>query len=104
MQKEQMASRLAEVRNRLDYAERNINSHILESSDIAGKVPVDGIVISILKDSRDTLASAYREYGLDPAALIESFDNAIENCDRKEYTYIDRKELIAKLKRYTYAV
>ena len=104
MGKELLAGKLAQVRNRLDYAERNVNSHILESSDIKGKVPVDAIVISILRDAKDTLTEAYREYGLETEELIEAFDNAIENCDRKEYTYMDRKELISRLKRYTYAV
>lgn len=89
------------IRDRLDYAERNINSHILEDSFVSGKVPVDGIVISILKESRDIIADGYRELGLDPAEAVAAFEQAIENCDSRDYTYEERKALLSDLKKYT---
>lgn len=102
MLKSEIISQFTDIRNRLAYAERNVNSHILEDTSLSGKVQIDGIVLSILHNSKDSMVRAYTELGLDTAELIAAYDHAMENCDNPDYTYEDRKALVSDLKKFTY--
>ncbi len=102
MGKSEIISQLTDIRNRLIYAERRVNSHILEDTNLAGRVQIDSMVMSILRNSKDAMAFAYRQLGLDPSAMIRAFENAILNCDNRSYTYENRKALVSDLIKYTY--
>ncbi len=102
MLKMEVMNLLKEIRGRLDYAERNINTHMLEETGVSGKMPVDGIVISILRNSKDSMITAYNVLGLDTAEVVAAYDRAILNSDNRNLSYTERKELISGLKKYTY--
>ncbi len=92
---------LKEIRDRLNYAERNINSHILDDSFISSKVAIDGIVLSILRNAKDSLTQIYKREGLDPAEMLEAFEVALKNCDSRDVGYAERKDLVERLKSFT---
>ncbi|MBE6910452.1 MAG: hypothetical protein E7474_12925 [Ruminococcaceae bacterium] len=94
-------NQLQEIRNRLDYAKRNINSHMLEDPSLSGKIAIDGIVLSIVRNAKDSLTMIYRQQGINTAAMEEAFKNVLETCDSRNCTYADRKDMIDKLKSFT---